>query len=213
MKKANGKGRVRSQRHSRFLARLLSLFTAGSTDDGVQEQLLGNLTARIPADQVPVCNGHLSIAEVLVALKGMSKGKAQRSDGLPPEFYLALWDVMGVDLVEVLNSSLTAGALPLSQRTALISLIFKKGDRAEHKNWRPITLLNANYKICARTLGGRLLSVLHYIIAPDQTCGVRGRFIGENVALLRDVVDCANEADLPVAILALDQEKAFDRVD
>ena len=28
-----------------------------------------------------------------------------------------------------------------------------------------------------------------------------------------DVVDYANEADLPVAILALDQEKAFDRVD
>ena len=77
----------------------------------------------------------------------------------------------------------------------------------------PISLLNADYKICARALAGRLLKVLHHVIAPDQTCGVRGRFIGENVALLRDVVSYANEADLPVAILALDQEKAFDRVD
>ena len=68
----------------------LSLFTAGSTDEGVQEQLLGNLTARIPADQVPVCEGHLSMAEVFVALKGMAKGKAPGSDGLPPEFYIAL---------------------------------------------------------------------------------------------------------------------------
>ena len=214
MKKANGEvvsglNGILDSWHDFYL----SLFTAGSTDDGVQEQLLGNLTARISVDQVPVCDGHLSMAEVLVALKGMSKGKAPGSDGLPPEFYLALWDVMGADLVEVLNSSLTAGALPLSQRTALISLIFKKGDRAEHKNWRPISLLNADYKICARTLAGRLLSVLHYIIARDQTCGVSGRFIGENVALLRDVVDYANKADLPVAILALDQGKAFDRVD
>ena len=95
----------------------------------------------------------------------------------------------------------------------MISLIFKKGERTEHKNWRPISLLNADYKICARALAGRLLKVLHHVIAPDQTCGVRGRFIGENVALLRDVVSYANEADLPVAILALDQEKAFDRVD
>ena len=191
----------------------LSLFTAGVTDEGVQEQLLGNLTARIPADQVSVCDGQLSMAEVLVALKGMSKGKAPGSDSLPPEFYLALWDVIGEDLVEMLNSSLTTGSLPLSLRTALISLIYKKGDRADHRKWRPISLLNADYKICARTLAGRLLSVLHYVIAPDQTCGVRGRFIGENVALLRDVVDFANEADLPVAILPLDQEKAFDRVD
>ena len=62
-------------------------------------------------------------------------------------------------------------------------------------------------------LAGRLLKILHYVIAPDQTCGVRGRFIGENVALFRDVACYANEADLPVAILALDQEKALDRVD
>ena len=47
----------------------------------------------------------------------------------------------------------------------------------------------------------------------DQTCGVPGRFIGENVALLRDVVDHATKSNSPVAILSLDQEKAFDRVD
>jgi len=50
-------------------------------------------------------------------------------------------------------------------------------------------------------------------VARDQTCGVPHRFIGENVALLLDVVHCANDADLPLAILSLDQEKAFDRVD
>ena len=30
------------------------------------------------------------------------------------------------------------------------SLIFKKGDRLEHKNWRPISLVNVDYKVCAR---------------------------------------------------------------
>jgi len=50
-------------------------------------------------------------------------------------------------------------------------------------------------------------------VARDQTCGVPRRFIGGNVALLRDVVHYANDADLPLAILSSDQEKAFDRVD
>ena len=44
-------------------------------------------------------------------------------------------------------------------------------------------------------------------------CGVPGRFIGENVAYLRDVVDYVSQAGVSCAVLSLDQEKAFDRVD
>ena len=71
----------------------------------------------------------------------MAHGKAPGVDGFPMEFYVALWDVLGADLVEVLNASFQTGILPFSQRSALISLIFKKGDRLLHKNWRPISLL------------------------------------------------------------------------
>lgn len=63
------------------------------------------------------------------------------------------------------------------------------------------------------TLAGRLLKVIHYVVAPDQTCGVPQRFVGENVALLQDVVHYAKAANLPVAVLFLDQEKAFNRID
>ena len=42
---------------------------------------------------------------------------------------------------------------------------------------------------------------------------IKRRLIGENVALLRDVTIAAKELNLPVAILSLDQEKVFDRVD
>ena len=64
-----------------------TIFTVGQTDANVQERLLENLTAHLPADQVLVCEGSLSMAEVFEALKGMAKGKAPGSDGLPPEFY------------------------------------------------------------------------------------------------------------------------------
>lgn len=81
------------------------------------------------------------------------------------------------------------------------------------KNWHPISLLNVNYKLCARALAGRLFKVIQYVIALGQTCGVLGRFIGENVALLRNVIEYADEFNLPLAILSLDQEKAFDGLD
>ena len=67
--------------------------------------------------------------------------------------------------------------------------------------------------ICARVLAGCLLKVIASVVGPDQTCGVQGSYIGENVAFLRDVVELANEYNLPVALLSLDQEKVFDRVD
>ena len=81
------------------------------------------------------------------------------------------------------------------------------------QNWHPISLLNVNYKLAAQAIAGRLLKVIHLVVAEDQTCGVPGRYIGENVAFLRDVVSYATMFDSPVAILSLDQEKAFDRVD
>ena len=61
----------------------------------------------------------------------MARCKAPGLDGLPIDFYLKFWDVVGSDLVSVLNSCLDSGclSLSLSQRRGIISLSFKKGDR------------------------------------------------------------------------------------
>ena len=89
----------------------------------------------------------------------------------------------------------------------------KNGDRLDHKNWRPISLLNVDYKLYACVLAGRVLKVIAMVVASDQTCGLPGCYISKNVTFLRDEVELANEYNLPVALLSLDQEKAFDHVD
>ena len=190
-----------------------SLFTASLTDASAQESLLGNVVSSLPGDQSDSCEGLLTVDECFAALVGMARRKARGSDGLPAEFYLKFWAVLGEDLVQVLNSCYRSGSFSLSQRRGVILLSFKKGDRLDMWNWRPISLLNVDYKLAARTIAARLLKVIHLVVAKDQTCGVPGRYIGENVAFLRDVVSFADTFDSPVAILSLDQEKAFDRVD
>ena len=47
----------------------------------------------------------------------------------------------------------------------------------------------------------------------DQTCDMPGRMISENLSFIRDLINYVKREDLPVALLSLDQEKAFDRVD
>ena len=120
-----------------------ALFSAESLDLPIQDQLLSNLTACLSLEDSAKCDGPLSLDEVFRDLEGMSDDKSPGSDGLPKEFYLACWHV-GLDLVEVLNDSFASGLLPLSQRGALISLIFKKDDRLDHKNWRPISVVCQN---------------------------------------------------------------------
>ena len=85
--------------------------------------------------------------------------------------------------------------------------------RKMEKNYRPISLLNVDYKISTRAISGRILGVSGSIISYDQTCGIPGRTISENLILMRDLIEYADRADIPLAILSLDQEKAFDRVD
>ena len=80
------------------------------------------------------------------------------------------------------------------------------------KNWRPIFLLNTDYKICTKVLANRLKKVLSVILSEDQTCGVPGRSIYENLFLLRDTLDYIDHKQLSAALISLDQEKAFDRV-
>ena len=81
------------------------------------------------------------------------------------------------------------------------------------KNWRPISLLCADYKILSNVLTNRLKTVIASVVSPVQSCGVPGRFSGENVRLLQDIINHANSANIGGALLSLDQEKPFDRVD
>ena len=190
-----------------------SLFSTEPTDPGEQDHLLQRYESTLPAVASSSCDGPLTEVELLAAVRGMARGKAPGLDGLPLEFYLSFWHLLAPDLLSVLNFSFLDGHFPISLRSGVITLLFKKGDRLNPANWRPITLLNVDYKICARALAARLLKVIHHVVSPDQTCAVPGRFIGENVALLRDLAHYCEVTNFPAAILSLDQEKAFDRVD
>ncbi len=99
----------------------------------------------------------------------MKCGKAPGIDGIPVEFYKAFWAVVGDDLFDVLNDSLSRGLLPLSCRRAVITLIPKKGDLRNIKNWRPVSLLCSDFKVLSKALAIRLREAIGWIVHVDQT--------------------------------------------
>ena len=55
------------------------------------------------------------------------------------------------------------------------------------KNWRPVSLLNVDYKTVLKALAARLKNILPKVISSDQYAGVTNRFIGENGKLISDI--------------------------
>ena len=118
---------------------------------------------------------------------------------------------MGPLLSDVINKCFFDGSVRDSTKSSLTRLMFKEhGDVKDLKNWRPISWLNVDYKICSKAITLRLSKVLDAIIDPDQTCSVPGRLISGNIIMSRSVLDYIHQADETRILVSLDQEKPFD---
>ena len=157
------------------------------------------------------CEGLITIEECLKVVKKISKNKSPGNDGLPIEFYLKFWNEIGLLLVNSYNYSFENKLLTISQRQAIISLIDKPGkDRLHIKNWRPISLLNIDYKILTKCLTERLKDVLENIIDQSQTGFVKGRNIADGLRTILDIVEETKRSEKEGLLVTIDFEKAFD---
>ena len=189
-----------------------SLYSAQPDDKPARDAFLNFNAPKLSESERVFCEAPITLEELTKALNSMENNKSPGFDGLSTNFYKHFWPLLGDKLVIVYNYAFQSGCLSVSQRRGVISLVFKKGDRSLLKNWRPITLLATDYKFLTKALANRLHCVLPSVIHSDQTASVRGRTINDNTRLLHDVVSYANDCNIPLALISVDQLKAFDRV-
>ena len=150
--------------------------------------------------------------EVHMALKQGKSSKTPGSDGIPHEFYLTFWELIGDEMVNVYNTILQRGSLCDSQKRGIIVLIPKKGNKEDMKNYRPISLLNYDYKLLARIITNRMKPLMPRLIHSAQNCGVNGKTIFNTTATLRDIMGFCNYNKTKAIMVSLDFNKAFDNV-
>ena len=151
--------------------------------------------------------------ELKEALFSMEHDKSPGLDGLTPRFYIAFWwefvDIFTKLLIEIYHRN----ELTDSMKRGVLTLIPKKGDLRRLTNWRPITLLNTDYKIISKALAKRISKVIHLLVSDDQTCCIPGRDIVENVLTMQNIINYVNSDGIMKGFaLKIDQFKAFDRV-
>jgi hypothetical protein len=160
------------------------------------------------------CEGIITNEEILKALKTTKNNKSPGIDGIPYEFYKTFWTKIKDVMLKSINYSYNNGQLSINQRRGVISLL-PKGNKDVHylSNWRPITLLCCDYKLISKVLSTRLKNILPILINSSQTGFISGRYIGENVNIILQLIENAVDEDTPGMILSADFMKAFDNLD
>ena len=178
-------------------------------------QFLRNANLPLISDEHKTsCDKTITLEEITENLFNMNGGKSPGNDGLSVEFYKFFWDDLKILLFESYEYSISVGFLSASQKQAIIKLLEKRDkDKRYICNWRPISLLNVDTKIFSKTAASRLIPVLPTIINADQTAYVKGRFIGESIRLVSDILDYCKNENIEAFILTADLEKAFDSID
>ena len=158
--------------------------------------------------------GEINIDEVWHALNGFQNDKTPGNDGFTKEFYETFFDPLGNALLESFNAGFENGQLSVSQKRGIISLIPKdENNLTTLSNWRPITLLNVDYKILAKVIAKRIEPVLPKLIHSNQTGFIKGRYIGQNVRLLEDTLEYTDIKKIPGILLFIDFKKVFDTIE
>ena len=171
---------------------------------------------RLDEDSKASCEGLLNVNECLNALKTMeaNKCKSPGADGFPAEFYKVLLSDLAPFLVNAINCSFQKGLLSVTQRQGIISLLPTKDKNPLFlKNWRPISLLNCDYKIASKAIGNRIKRVLPKIINGHQSGFMKGRSIAENIFLIDSIINYAGNMNKPGLLMFIDFEKAFDSIE
>ena len=180
-----------------------------------EHSFLGNdKIPKLSNDQNSLLDAPLTIEELGSALKEMANNKSPCMDGFTTNFYEFFWPDLRSSLFECYQYSIEAGMLSDGQRRGVLSLIPKKDrDLRYLKSWRPVSLLATDYKILAKTLANRLQKVIGDLISCDQVGYIKGRFIGENIRIIEDIMHYTSEYNISGLLVLIDFEKAFDTIE
>lgn len=191
-------------------------------------EVLENVDAKLSDEQRNVMASVIGYNEVNEAVKMAASGKAPGMDGIPAELWKELakrhetdtkkgkegFDIVAV-LRDIFNDIAEYGVQEGTDFTlGWIAPIYKlKGDKREIVNYRPITLLNTDYKLLTKTLAVKMAEVVGDLVHPDQAGFIPGRRIHHQTKLAQMTIDYCEAEEVNGVIIALDQEKAYDKID
>jgi hypothetical protein len=199
-----------NQIRNTFVNYFRSIFASPNANNG-----RSFLHTRVPQESQDYTYSIPDDREILETLKDMKRNASPGPDGFNVEFYIATWEWIGQDVVQLVRNFFKTGIMPAHINDTHIALIPKKLVPLVPADYRPISLCNVIYKLIAKCLANRIKPHLPDYIHPSQQAFIEGRRISNNIIIAQEVTHSfalkswKNQAFM----LKIDLAKAFDRVE
>ncbi|KAK4515207.1 uncharacterized protein ATC70_002817 [Mucor velutinosus] len=172
-----------------------TLFTPDPTDSVALSTLIRSIPGhlKIQGEQQESLILPIDIEDLLEDSKKTRRLSSPGPDGLPYEIlYLVLKFPLLHALIETIyNEALQKGKFPKSWNETIMCLLYKKGDPAQMKNYRPLSLANSDYKLFTRCLNRRIVTTSTQLISRHQLGFIPGRYITENGIICQLIMEDA----------------------
>jgi hypothetical protein len=153
-----------------------------------------------------------SIEEINEVVMGMKENSAPCPNGDGVVFFKKFWEFLKGDLMAMFTDSYNDKLDIKRLNYGVITLVPKLKEANNFKHFKPIGLLNVDFKCFTKVLTNILIPVAKKVISKDQTRFIEGRNILEGVVVLHEVLHELKSSRKRGLILKLDFEKAYDRV-
>ncbi|PIK54411.1 endonuclease-reverse transcriptase [Apostichopus japonicus] len=151
--------------------------------------------------------------EVEYALSQMKRGKAPGQYNIMMDTLNEAGDAVNKELAKLFTACLHQGKVPQKWKDANMIILHTKGDKRDLKNYRPISLLSNIYKLFTKILTNRLERLLDDN-QPREQAGFRRNFSTiDHIHTLNQLKEKCQEFNIPVCVVFVDYEKAFDSVE
>ena len=156
----------------------------------------------------------ITAEQVRKQLQKLKIYKSPGPDGIHPRVLKELSEEICEVLADLYNASLSKGVLPQDWKTANVSAIFKKGDKSEASNYRPVSLTSVVCKVMESILREHLLKYVldNEILSTSQYGFISGRSTVLQMLTVMDEWTKAMDEGEEVDVIYMDFQKAFDKV-
>jgi len=200
--------------------------------------ILSNITVKLDKKEKLEMMKLTSYSEVYDVIRKAPNNKAPGPDGIPNEFWktemkwreqmkkekkqqpvdengrpTTVRPCIAALMTKVFQDIDHFGLIGTDFSEARMSLLYKKNDKRDIRNYRPITLLNTDYKIYTKIMANRLRNIAPKLIHKDQAGFMPKRSIYDQTKIVELMIKWCENTDSKGMVVCLDQEKAYDRID
>jgi hypothetical protein len=154
----------------------------------------------------------VTLEELKGVMRSFQKEKIRGPYGWTIEFFLGFFDLLGQDILRLVEEIRLTGQMPLSLNSTFITLIPKKDNPDSLDDFKPISLCNCIYKIVFKVLARRLKRILSDKILSEHFRFLEGRQIHKAIGVAQEALHNIKSRKLKSVVLKINLSKDYDRV-